>query len=140
MDAYLAGLEDRSAANEPIDMIASLRHFLSRAWIPKLITSSRWFPLRVKRDRKCKKATPYLNPIFITSFATLKVRSGARVQRRCGHPLVQKIPLLRYRYVINSSAQTPSHGSLPHWMLRDHGKASVTIRRGLNGAQKLLTS
>src|SRR3990172_5499785 len=84
MDAYLAGLEDRSAANEPIDMIASVASFfVSRVDTkidPRLPDAS---PLRGKAAiSNAKMAYAAFESIFsLPRFAALKARFGARVQR-----------------------------------------------------------
>ncbi len=84
MDAYLAGLEDRIAANEPIEMVASVASFfVSRVDTkvdPRLPEGSN---LRGRAAiANAKMAYDAFESIFTSPrFATLKARFRARVQR-----------------------------------------------------------
>jgi len=141
MDAYLAGLEDRVAANEPINKIASVASFfVSRVDTkidPRLPEGS---PLRGRAAiANAKMAYDAFESIFTSPrFAILKARFRARVQR----PLWASTGTKNHAYsdtvYVDNLIGPDTVNTLPPATLdafRDHGKAKLTITRGLEEAQ-----
>ncbi len=141
MDAYLAGLEDRVAANEPINMIASVASFfVSRVDTkidPRLPEGS---PLRGRAAiANAKMAYDAFESIFTSPrFATLKARFSARVQRPLWASTGTKNPAYSDTMYVDTLIGPDTVNTVPPATLeafRDHGKANLTITRGLEEAQ-----
>lgn len=141
MDAYLAGLEDRIAANEPINMIASVASFfVSRVDTkidPRLPDGS---PLRGRAAiANAKMAYDAFESIFTSPrFATLKARFSARAQRPLWASTGTKNPAYPDTYYVDSLIGPDTVNTVPPATLdafRDHGNANLTITRGLEEAQ-----
>ncbi|MBI3161804.1 MAG: bifunctional transaldolase/phosoglucose isomerase, partial [Chloroflexi bacterium] len=141
MDAYLAGLEDRIAANESIDMIASVpSFFVSRVDTkidPRLPEDS---PLRGKAAiANAKLAYDAFESIFTSPrFATLKARFRARVQRPLWASTGTKNPAYSDTVYVDNLIGPDTVNTVPPATLdafRDHGNANLTITRGLEDAQ-----
>ncbi|MDP1778682.1 MAG: transaldolase family protein, partial [Anaerolineales bacterium] len=141
MDAYLAGLEDRVAANEPINMIASVASFfVSRVDTkvdPRLPEGS---PLRGRAAiANAKMAYDAFESIFTSPrFATLKARFRARVQRPLWASTGTKNPAYSDTVYVDNLIGPDTVNTVPPATLdafRDHGKANLTITRGLEEAQ-----
>src|SRR3990172_8785343 len=141
MDAYLAGLEDRVAQNLPIQDIASVASFfVSRVDTkidPRLPKDS---PLGGKAAiSNAKLAYEAFESIFTSPrFATLKARFRARVQRPLWASTGTKNPAYPDTYYVDNLIGTDTVNTVPPITLdafRDHGKANLTITRGLEGAQ-----
>jgi transaldolase/glucose-6-phosphate isomerase len=141
MDAYIAGLEDRVAMNEPINMIASVASFfVSRVDTkidPRLPEVS---PLRGRAAiANAKFAYNSFESIFTSPrFATLKARFSARVQRPLWASTGTKNPAYPDTIYVDELIGPDTVNTVPPATLdayRDHGKASLTITRGLEEAQ-----
>jgi transaldolase/glucose-6-phosphate isomerase len=141
MDAYIAGLEDRIALNEPINMIASVASFfVSRVDTkidPRLPEGS---ALRGKAAiGNAKFAYDAFESIFTSPrFATLKARFRARVQRPLWASTGTKNPAYSDTIYVDELIGPDTVNTVPPATLdafRDHGKASLTITRGLEEAQ-----
>ena len=141
MDAYIAGLEDRIAMNEPINMIASVASFfVSRVDTkidPRLPEGS---PLRGKAAiGNAKFAYDAFESIFTSPrFATLKARFRARVQRPLWASTGTKNPAYSDTMYVDSLIGPDTVNTVPPATLKafsDHGNASLTITRGLEEAQ-----
>ena len=141
MDAYIAGLEDRVAMNEPINMIASVASFfVSRVDTkidPRLPEGS---ALRGKAAiGNAKFAYDAFESIFTSPrFATLKARFSARVQRPLWASTGTKNPAYSDTVYVDNLIGPDTVNTVPPATLdafRDHGKASLTITRGLEEAQ-----
>ena len=141
MDAYIAGLEDRVAMNEPIDMVASVASFfVSRVDTkidPRLPEGS---TLRGKAAiANAKFAYDAFESIFTSSrFATLKARFRARVQRPLWASTGTKNPAYSDTVYVDTLIGPDTVNTVPPATLdafRDHGNASVTITRGLQESQ-----
>ncbi len=143
MDAYIAGLEDRVATNEPINMIASVASFfVSRVDTkidPRLPEGS---ALRGKAAiANAKFAYDAFESIFTSPrFATLKARFSARVQRPLWASTGTKNPAYSDTIYVDTLIGPDTVNTVPPATLdafRDHGTASLTITRGLEEAQTL---
>ena len=141
MDAYIAGLEDRIAMNEPINMVASVASFfVSRVDTkidPRLPEDS---ALRGRAAiANAKFAYDAFESIFTSPrFATLKARFRARVQRPLWASTGTKNPAYPDTIYIDELIGPDTVNTVPPATLdafRDHGKASLTITRGLEEAQ-----
>ncbi len=141
MDAYLAGLEDRTAQNLPIQQIASVASFfVSRVDTkidPRLPEDS---PLRGKAAiANAKFAYDAFESIFTSPrFATLKARFRARVQRPLWASTGTKNPKYSDTLYVDTLIGPDTVNTVPPATLdafRDHGNASLTITRGLEEAQ-----
>jgi len=141
MDAYIAGLEDRAARNEPINMIASVASFfVSRVDTkidPQLPDGS---PLRGQAAiANAKFAYDAFESIFTSPrFATLKARFSARVQRPLWASTGTKNPAYPDTLYIDTLIGPDTVNTVPPATLdafRNHGNASLTITRGLEEAQ-----
>jgi transaldolase len=141
MDAYIAGLEDRIAKDEPINMIASVASFfVSRVDTkidPRLPEGS---PLRGKAAiANAKFAYDTFESIFTSPrFATLKARFSARVQRPLWASTGTKNPAYSDTMYVDTLIGPDTVNTVPPATLdafRDHGTASLTITRGLEEAQ-----
>lgn len=141
MDAYLAGLEDRIAANESIEMVASVASFfVSRVDTkidPRLPEGS---PLRGRAAiANAKLAYDAFESVFTSPrFATLKARFRARVQRPLWASTGTKNPAYSDTLYVDTLIGPDTVNTVPPATLdafRDHGKASLTITRGLEEAQ-----
>ena len=141
MDAYIAGLEDRVAMNEPINMIASVASFfVSRVDTkidPRLPEGS---PLCGKAAiGNAKFAYDAFESIFTSPrFATLKARFRARVQRPLWASTGTKNPAYSDTMYVDSLIGPDTVNTVPPATLKafsDHGNASLTITRGLEEAQ-----
>ena len=143
MDAYIAGLEDRIALNESINMVASVASFfVSRVDTkidPRLPEGS---ALRGKAAiANAKLAYNSFKSIFTSPrFATLNARFSARVQRPLWASTGTKNPAYPDTIYVDELIGPDTVNTVPPTTLnafRDHGKASLTITRGLEKAQKL---
>ncbi|RJP51238.1 MAG: bifunctional transaldolase/phosoglucose isomerase [Anaerolineaceae bacterium] len=152
MDAYLAGLEDRTAAfSSPsgggqgggIQNIASVASFfVSRVDSkidPKLPEDS---PLRGKAAiANAKLAYEAFESIFTSPrFATLKARFRARAQRPLWASTGTKNPAYSDTLYVDELIGPDTVNTVPPATLdafRDHGRAALTVTRDLDGAQKV---
>ncbi len=141
MDAYIAGLEDRVARNEPVDMVASVASFfVSRVDTkidPRLPEDS---TLRGRAAiANAKFAYDSFESIFTSPrFATLKARFSARVQRPLWASTGTKNPAYPDTLYVDTLIGPDTVNTVPPATLdafRDHGNASLTITRGLEEAQ-----
>jgi transaldolase/glucose-6-phosphate isomerase len=141
MDAYIAGLEDRVARNEPVDMVASVASFfVSRVDTkidPRLPEDS---ALRGRAAiANAKFAYDAFESIFTSPrFATLKARFSARVQRPLWASTGTKNPAYPDTLYVDTLIGPDTVNTVPPATLdafRDHGNASLTITRGLEEAQ-----
>jgi transaldolase/glucose-6-phosphate isomerase len=141
MDAYIAGLEDRVAMNEPINMVASVASFfVSRVDTkidPRLPEGS---PLRGRAAiANAKFAYDAFESIFTSPrFATLKARFRARVQRPLWASTGTKNPAYSDTLYVDALIGPDTVNTVPPATLdafRDHGNAQMTITRGLEEAQ-----
>ncbi len=141
MDAYIAGLEDRVALNEPVDMVASVASFfVSRVDTkidPQLPEGS---ALRGRAAiANAKFAYDTFESIFTSPrFATLKARFSARVQRPLWASTGTKNPTYPDTLYVDTLIGPDTVNTVPPATLdafRDHGNASLTITRGLEEAQ-----
>jgi len=142
MDAYLAGLEDRTAKNLPIQHIASVASFfVSRVDTkidPQLQENS---PLRGKAAvDNAKLAYEQFESMFTSQrFATLKARFSARVQRPLWASTGTKNPAYPHTLYVDELIGPDTVNTVPPATLdafRDHGKASLTVTRDLPAAQQ----
>jgi transaldolase / glucose-6-phosphate isomerase len=143
MDAYLSGLEDRVAAGHPIDHIASVASFfVSRVDTKidaKLPEDS---PLPGKAAiANAKLAYDDFQKIFSSRrWENLKVR-GARVQRPLWASTSTKNPAYPDTIYIDNLIGPETVNTVPPQTLeafKDHGRAEVTITRGLDEARESL--
>ena len=144
MDAYLSGLEDRAAANESINMIASVASFfVSRVDTkidPKLPKDSNL--LGKAAIANAKLAYHAFEETFISArFATLKARFSARVQRPLWASTGTKNPVYSDTVYVDNLIGPDTVNTVPPATLdafRDHGNAAITITRGLDEAKTQL--
>jgi transaldolase/glucose-6-phosphate isomerase len=144
MDAYLSGLEDRAAANESINMIASVASFfVSRVDTkidPKLPKDSNL--LGKAAIANAKLAYHAFEEIFTSArFATLKARFSARVQRPLWASTGTKNPAYSDTIYVDNLIGPDTVNTVPPATLdafRDHGNAAITITRGLDEAKTQL--
>jgi transaldolase/glucose-6-phosphate isomerase len=144
MDAYLSGLEDRAAANESINMIASVASFfVSRVDTkidPKLPKDSNL--LGKAAIANAKLAYHAFEEIFTSArFATLKARFSARVQRPLWASTGTKNPVYSDTVYVDNLIGPDTVNTVPPATLdafRDHGNAAITITRGLDEAKTQL--
>lgn len=146
MDAYLGGLEDRAAAGQAIDRIASVASFfVSRVDSkidPRLPEGS---PLCGQAAiANAKLAYKAFEEIFTTArFATLKARHGARVQRPLWASTSTKNPAYPDTIYVDNLIGPDTVNTVPPATLdafRDHGLAAVTLTRGLDESKSALAS
>jgi transaldolase/glucose-6-phosphate isomerase len=138
MDAYLSGLEDRVAANQPVNMIASVASFfVSRVDTkidPKLPKDSSL--LGKAAIANAKLAYHAFEEIFTSArFATLKVRFNGRVQRPLWASTGTKNPAYSDTVYVDNLIGPDTVNTVPPATLdafRDHGNTAVTITRGLD--------
>lgn len=144
IDAYIAGLEDRVARNEPVNMIASVASFfVSRVDTkidPQLPEGS---PLRGRAAiANAKLAYDSFESIFTSPrFATLKARFSARVQRPLWASTGTKNPAYPDTLYVDTLIGPDTVNTVPPATLeafRDHGNASLTLTRGLEESQLFL--
>ncbi|HNK62611.1 MAG TPA: bifunctional transaldolase/phosoglucose isomerase [Anaerolineales bacterium] len=142
MDAYLSGLEDRTAKNLLIQNIASVASFfVSRVDTkidPQLPEGS---VLRGKAAvDNAKLAYEQFETIFTSPrFATLKARFSARVQRPLWASTGTKNPAYSDTLYVDELIGPDTVNTVPPATLdafRDHGKAGLTVTRDLAAAQK----
>ncbi|MBK8616181.1 MAG: bifunctional transaldolase/phosoglucose isomerase [Anaerolineales bacterium] len=144
MDAYLSGLEDRVAANEPINMIASVASFfVSRVDTkvdPRLPKDSAL--LGKAAIANAKLAYHAFEETFTSArFATIKARFSARVQRPLWASTGTKNPAYSDTIYVDSLIGPDTVNTVPPATLdafRDHGNAAVTITRGLDESKSQL--
>jgi transaldolase len=143
MDAYIAGLEDRVARKEPVDMIACVASFfISRVDTkidPRLPEGS---VLRGKAAiANAKLAYEAYESIFTSPrFAKLKTGFNARVQRPLWASTGTKNPAYIDTIYVDALIGPDTVNTVPPATLdafRDHGNASLTIRDGLDEARKV---
>lgn len=143
MDAYLSGLEDRAATGQPIDHIASVASFfVSRVDSkidPKLAEDS---DLRGKAAiANAKLAYDEFQKTFAgRRWENLKVK-GARVQRPLWASTSTKNPAYPDTIYVDHLIGPETVNTVPPQTLdafKDHGKAEVTITRGLDEAREAL--
>ena len=141
MDAYLSGLEDRTAQGLPINQIASVASFfVSRVDTkidPQLPDDS---SLRGKAAiANAKLAYHAFEETFTTArFATLKARFSARVQRPLWASTGTKNPAYSDTVYVDNLIGPDTVNTVPPATLdafRDHGNPAITITRGLDEAQ-----
>lgn len=140
MDAYFSGLEDRAAAGHPIDHIASVASFfVSRVDSkvdPKLPDGS---PLKGKAAiANAKLAYDQYHQTFVgRRWENLKVK-GARVQRPLWASTSTKNPAYPDTLYVDELVGPETVNTIPPKTLlafKDHGKASLTLMRGVDDAQ-----
>ncbi len=142
MDAYLAGLEERVAQQLPVHQIASVASF----FISRVDTK---VDPRVPNDLQGKAAIANaklayhaFEETFTTArFATLKARFSARVQRPLWASTGTKNPAYSDTLYVDSLIGPDTVNTVPPATLdafRDHGKAAITITRGLEEARTQL--
>ncbi|MCX6059971.1 MAG: bifunctional transaldolase/phosoglucose isomerase [Chloroflexi bacterium] len=144
MDAYLSGLEDRVAANESINMIASVASFfVSRVDTkidPRLPKDSSL--LGKAAIANAKLAYHAFEETFTSArFATLKARFSARVQRPLWASTGTKNPAYSDTVYVDNLIGPDTVNTVPPATLdafREHGNASITITRGLDEAKTQL--
>ena len=143
MDAYLSGLEERAAAGQPIDHIASVASFfVSRVDSkidPKLAEDS---DLRGKAAIANAKLAydEYQKTFAGRRWENLKVK-GARVQRPLWASTSTKNPAYPDTIYVDHLIGPETVNTVPPQTLeafKDHGKAEVTITRGLDEAREAL--
>lgn len=143
MNAYLEGIEDRVAKNLPVQHVASVASFfVSRVDSkidPKLPEDS---PLRGKAAvANAKLAYEQFESIFTSPrFANLKARFRARVQRPLWASTGTKNPKYPDTLYVDELIGPDTVNTVPPATLdafRDHGTASMTITRDLEGTQKI---
>ncbi|MBI5932504.1 MAG: bifunctional transaldolase/phosoglucose isomerase [Chloroflexi bacterium] len=142
MIAYLDGLEDRCAAGEPIDHIASVASFfVSRVDSkidPKLPEGA---PLRGKAAvANAKLAYEAFAAVFTTRrWESLKLK-GARVQRPLWASTGTKNPAYPDTLYVDTLIGPETVNTVPPATLdafRDHGAADVTLTRDLDDARSI---
>jgi transaldolase / glucose-6-phosphate isomerase len=140
MDAYLSGLEDRTAAGHPIDHIASVASFfVSRVDSkidPKLPDGS---PLKGKAAiANAKLAYDQYHQTFVgRRWENLKVK-GARVQRPLWASTSTKNPDYPDTLYVDELIGPETVNTVPPQTLeafKDHGKVEMTLMRDLDQAQ-----
>ena len=140
MDAYLSGLEDRTAAGHPIDHIASVASFfVSRVDSkvdPKLPDGS---SLRGRAAiANAKLAYDLYHQTFVgRRWENLKVK-GARVQRPLWASTSTKNPAYPDTLYVDELIGPETVNTVPPQTLeafRDHGIASMTLMRGVAEAE-----
>jgi len=140
MDAYLSGLEDRLDAKHPIDHVASVASFfVSRVDSkvdPKLPEGS---PLRGKAAiANAKLAYELYHQTFVGGrWERLKYRS-ARVQRPLWASTSTKNPAYSDTLYVDELIGPETVNTVPPATLdafKDHGKATMTLVRGLAEAE-----
>lgn len=143
MDAYLAGLEDRTSKDLPIHNIASVASFfVSRVDSkidPKLPEDS---PLRGKAAvANAKLAYEAFESIFTSPrFATIKARFRARAQRPLWASTGTKNPAYPDTLYVDELIGPDTVNTVPPATLdafRDHGNAGLTVTQDLEGAQNI---
>jgi transaldolase / glucose-6-phosphate isomerase len=143
MEAYLSGLEDHLAAGHEINHIASVASFfVSRVDSkidPKLSEDS---PLRGKAAiANAKLAYDEFQKTFVgRRWENLKVK-GARVQRPLWASTSTKNPAYPDTIYVDNLIGPETVNTVPPQTLeaiRDHGKAEITITRGLDKAQEAI--
>lgn len=138
MDAYLAGLEDRTAQNLSVNQIASVASFfVSRVDSkidPKLAKDSAL--LAKAAIANAKLAYSAFEDVFTSArFATLKARFSARVQRPLWASTGTKNPAYSDTIYVDNLIGPDTVNTVPPATLdafRDHGNAAITITRGLD--------
>ena len=146
MEAYLSGLEDRVAAGQPIDHIASVASFfVSRVDSkidPRLPGNSPLCGLAAIANAKL--AYKAFEETFTTArFATLKARHSARVQRPLWASTSTKNPAYPDTIYVDNLIGPDTVNTVPPATLdafRDHGNAAVTLTRGLDEANEALSA
>jgi transaldolase/glucose-6-phosphate isomerase len=143
MDAYLSGLEDRAAAGQPIDHIASVASFfVSRVDSkidPRLPEGS---PLRGKAAiANAKLAYEEFHKTFAGGrWEKLKYK-GARVQRPLWASTSTKNPAYPDTIYIDNLIGPETVNTVPPATLdafKDHGVAAMTLVRGLDEAENAI--
>jgi transaldolase/glucose-6-phosphate isomerase len=143
MDAYLSGLEDRAAAGQPIDHIASVASFfVSRVDTkidPRLPEGS---PLRGKAAiANAKLAYEEFHKTFAGGrWEKLKYK-GARVQRPLWASTSTKNPAYPDTIYIDNLIGPETVNTVPPATLdafKDHGVAAMTLVRGLDEAENAI--
>ncbi len=141
MDAYIAGLEDRAALNEPVNMVASVASFFVSRVDTKID------PRLPEGSALCGKAAianakfayDAFESIFTSPrFATLKARFSARVQRPLWASTGTKNPAYPDTLYVDTLIGPDTVNTVPPATLdafRDHGNAALTITRGLEESQ-----
>ncbi len=143
MNAYLEGIEERVSKELPVHHVASVASFfVSRVDTkvdPKLPEDS---PLRGKAAvANAKLAYEQFESIFTSPrFATLKARFRARVQRPLWASTGTKNPKYPDTLYVDELIGPDTVNTVPPATLdafRDHGTATMTITRDLDGVQKI---
>jgi transaldolase / glucose-6-phosphate isomerase len=143
MNAYLEGIEERTAKDLPVHHIASVASFfVSRVDSkvdPRLPDDS---PLRGKAAvGNAKLAYEQFEAIFTSPrFATLKARFRARVQRPLWASTGTKDPKYSDTLYVDELIGPDTVNTVPPATLdafRDHGTATMTITRGLESMQQI---
>lgn len=143
MDAYLSGLEDRAAQNLPLKNIASVASFfVSRVDSkidPQLPEDS---PLRGRAAiANARLAYESFETVFSAPrFKALREKHGARVQRPLWASTGTKNPQYSDTLYVDNLIGPDTVNTVPPQTLqafRDHGRANLTIRNGLDEARAL---
>lgn len=144
MDAYLSGLEDRTAKNLPVERIASVASFfVSRVDTkidPRLPKDS---PLAGKAAiANAKLAYESFESVFTSArFAALKARFGAKAQRPLWASTGTKNPAYPDTLYVDSLIGPDTVNTVPPATLdafRDHGSPALTVIQNVDEAHKLL--
>jgi transaldolase len=143
MDAYLAGLEDRTAKDLPVqhDRIGGFVLCLAGRFQDRPATLPEDSPLRGKAAiANAKLAYEAFESIFTSPrFATLKARFRARVQRPLWASTGTKESAYPDTLYVDELIGPDTVNTVPPATLdafRDHGNAKLTITKRLDGAQK----
>jgi transaldolase/glucose-6-phosphate isomerase len=147
MDAYLAGLEDRVKAGQPIDHLASVASFfVSRidtkidGWLEKL-GSSQALALRGKAAvANTRLAYQEFRKVFEGERFMLLKAKGARLQRPLWASTSAKNPAYADTIYVDHLIGPHTVNTVPPQTLdafRDHGRAALTIETGVDEAQRV---
>ncbi|MDD2922736.1 MAG: bifunctional transaldolase/phosoglucose isomerase, partial [Anaerolineales bacterium] len=141
MEAYLAGLEDRVAKNQPIDSIASVASFFVSRVDTKVDPRLSVEELKGKAAIANAKLAYHAFEEFFTSarFHQIKTRFSARIQRPLWASTGTKNPAYSDTLYVDTLIGPDTVNTVPPATLdafRDHGNASLTITRGLDEAKE----
>src|SRR5512138_3073823 len=143
MEAYLSGLEDRTAAGHPIDHIASVASFFVSRVDSKI--DAKLPEVSALRGKAAIANAKLAYDEFQKTFSSrrwenLKVK-GARVQRPLWASTSTKNPAYPDTIYVDNLIGPETVDTVPPGTLdafRDHGKAEVTLTRDLDQAQETI--